>query len=193
VEQILDPRYRWYKINLKDEKFQPCTYYFRGATSKELRIAGSKETTFEAETFILSKVVLPTKDWLEMLGGVAMKLLQEIYKYSGLTEEQITFQEAVNWIQSENGAMEAAAVAMIPSCTPDVLENCDPFHYAKFLIMGKFQFESMYGVPVEQAFLPSEEKADSDIDFSPKPGPPVTPGPGEIGQQIENEFTWRRK
>ena len=192
----LDPKYRWYKICLKDEKYNPCVYYFRGATSKELRIAGTKETTFEAETFLLDKVVLPKKDWNTMLGGVGMKLLQEIYKYSGLSEDQVTFQEAINWIQSENGAMEAAAVAMIPSCTPDVLETCDPFIYAKFLIMGKFQFESMYGIPVEQAFLPSDKQpqvaGSNGIDITPRPGPAVAPGPGEVGHQIENQFEWRR-
>jgi hypothetical protein len=188
----LDSKYRWYKIVLKDENFHPCEYYFRGLTSKELRVAGSKETTFEAETHILEQIVLPKKDWLNMLGGVAMKLLQEIYRYSGLSEEQLTFSEAINWIQSENGSMEAAAIAMIPSCTPDILENCDPFHYAKFLVMGKFQFETMYGIPVEQAFLPADKQPAGGIDISPKPGPFVPPKPGEVGQQIENQFTWTR-
>lgn len=188
----LDSRYRWYKITLKDEKLNPCDYYFRGVTSRELRIAGSKETTFEAETYFLDQAVLPKKNWEIMLGGVAMKLLQEIYRYSGLNEEEYTFQEAINWIQSENGAMEAAAIAMIPSCTPDVLENCDPFQYAKYLLMGKFQFESMYGIPVEQAFLPNAGGKDNYIDTSPKPGAPTLPGPGEIGHQIENSFEWKR-
>jgi hypothetical protein len=191
----LDPRYRWYRVRLKDEFLQPCDYYFRGVTAKELRIAGSKETTFEAETYLLEQTVLPRKDWNSMLGGVAMKLLQEIYRFSGLSEEQVTFQEAINWIQSENGAMEAAAVAMIPSCTPDVLENCDPFIYAKFLMMGKFQFESMYGIPVEQAFLPADKQpqVNNGFDPTPRPGPAVMPGPGEVGQQIENQFEWRRQ
>lgn len=188
----LDPKYRWYKIVLKDENFQPCTYTFRGVTAKELRVAGTKATTHEGEQYLLSKVVYPQKNWDTMLAGVCNKLLQEIYKYSGINEEGLTFVEAVNWIQSENGAMEAAAIAMIPSCTPDVLENCDAFQYAKFLIMGKFQFESMYGIPVEQAFMPRQPEG-QDIDFMPKPGPPATPGPGEVGKQIEDQFVWKRQ
>lgn len=187
----LDSRYRWYKIRLKDENLNPCDYYFRGVTSKELRLAGTKPSTFEAETFILQKVVLPQKNWETMLGGVSMKLLSLIYRYSGLTEDQLTFKEAQDWIQSENGAMEALAVAMIPSCTPELLENADPFHYAKFLMMGKLQFESMYGIPVEQAFLPREP--DNRIDPTPNPGTPVMPGPGEVGRQVEDSFTWKRQ
>jgi hypothetical protein len=191
----LDPRYRWYRINLKDENKGRCYYYFRGATAKELRVAGSKIDVFDSETYILDKVVYPKRDWNKMLGGVAMRLLQEIYRFSGLNDEQLTFQEAINWIQSENGAMEAAAVAMVPSCTPDVLENCDPFVYAKFLMMGKFQFESMYGIPVEQAFLSSNKNPNSSngIDTMPNPGPAATPGPGEIGRQVENQFVWRKQ
>lgn len=191
----LDSRYRWYRIKLKDENLQYCDFYFRGATAKELRIAGSKETTFDAETYLLSSLVLPKKDWITMVGGTATKLLNEIYRFSGLTEEQITFTEAVNWIQSENGALEAAAISMIPSCTPDILENADPFQYAKFLMMGKFSFESMYGVPVEQAFLPPDPNAppSNGIDTTPNPGTAVAPGPGEKMMQVENSFTWRRQ
>lgn len=192
---MLDPRYRWYSIKLKDENLKECIYYFRGITSKELRVAGTKPTTFEAETYLLNQVVVPEKDWLTMLGGVAMKLLKEIYKYSGLNEEQLTFDEAVNWIQSENGCMEAAAIAMIPSCTPDVLENCDPFQYAKFLIMGKFQFETMYGIPVEQAFLPADQRPQENngIDTTPRPGVPAMPGPGERIMQTEAAFEWKKR
>lgn len=191
----LDPRYRWYKITLKDENFKPCEYFFRGLTARELRISASKETTFDAETFILEAVVTPQKNWLTMLGGVCTRLLEEISKYSGLTNEQLTFVEAINWIQSENGSMEAAAIAMIPSCTPDILENCDAFQYAKFLMMGKFQFESMYGIPVEQAFLPPDQRpqANNGIDTTPNPGAPAMPGPGEVGRQIEDQFVWKRQ
>lgn len=189
---MLDSKFRWYKIRLKDENLKPLDYYFRGVTTKELRVAGTKESTFEGEQYLLSKAVLPEKDWNTMPAGVAAKLLQEIYKFSGLTEEGITFGEALNWMQSENGALEAAAVAMIPSCTPDLLENCDPFIYAKYLIMGKFQFETMYGIPVEQAFLPKDNPHAEGIDTTPRPGPAANPGPGEVGHQIEDQFEWKR-
>lgn len=191
----LDPKYRWYSIELLDEKREKCKYVFRGVTARELRIAGTKETTFEAERFILNATVHPQKDWDSMLAGVVSRLLSEIYNRSGLTDEGTTFVEAINWIQSENGAMEAAAVAMIPSCTPELLENCDPYTYAKYLVMGKFQFESMYGIPVEQAFLPQKDRptANNGIDITPNPGPPAMPGPGEVARQVENSFVWKRQ
>ncbi len=188
----LDPRYRWYRIQLKDENLKPCTYTFRGVTIGELRKAGTKPSKFDAEQYILETVVFPNKDWNNMLAGVCAKLLREIYKYSGIDDEGRTFGEAIAWIQSENGNLEAAAIAMIPSCTPDVLENCDPFHYAKFLIMGKFQFETMTGIPVEQAFSMGQQPANG-IDPTPQPGPAVLPGPGEVGYQVENAFEWKRQ
>lgn len=188
---MLDPKYRWYRIVLKDEKLKPCEYTFRGLTAKELRIAGTKPGKYEAEQYLLTQVVTPNKDWDNMLSGVVAKLLKEIYRLSGLDEEGLTFAEAVNWIQSETGSLEAAAIAMIPSCTPDVLENADPFHYAKYLVMGKFQFEGMYGIPVEQAFVQGRQPSNP-IDTTPKPGPAVMPGPGEVGQQVQDSFTWKR-
>jgi hypothetical protein len=186
-----DNRYRWYRISLKDENLKPCVYTFRGATMKELRIAGTKPDKFEAEHYLLNKLVYPQKDWPTMLAGVVNKLLGEIYRYSGLSEEGLTFSEAVNWLQSDNGSLEAAAVAMIPSCSPDLLENADPFQYAKLLVMGKFMFETIYGIPVEQAFM--QHAPDNSIDPTPNPGPATLPGPGEIGYQVEDSFTWKRK
>ncbi len=188
---MLDNRYRWYRITLKDENLQPCEYTFRGVTAKELRIAGTKPDRFGAEQYLVEQAVTNKKDWLNMLAGVVAKLLKEIYRVSGLDDEGLTFAEAVNWIQSETGALEACAIAMIPSCTPDLLENADPFHYAKYLVMGKFQFESMYGRPVEECFLGKQPI--SPIDPSPKPGPAARPGPGEVGHQVENQFTWHRQ
>lgn len=187
----LDHRYRWYKIELTDEFLKPCTYYFRGLTVRELRISGSKLTTFDAESYILETLVLPQKPWDTMVAGTPLKILKEIYKYSGLTEEGLNFAEAIDWIHSEQGAMEAAAVVMIPSCTPNELETCDPFHYAKYLTVAKLQFESLYGRSIEEAFLGKPPEG-NDLDFTPNPGLPATPGPGQIGQQIEDQFTWRR-
>lgn len=186
----LDPKYRWYTIKLKDEFLKPCSYTFRGLTTRELRISGTKETKYEAEHFILTQVVTEQKDWNTMPAGVCLKLLKEIYRLTGIDDEGLTFKEAMNWIQSETGSLEAAAIAMIPSCTPEVLENCDPFHYAKFLVMGKFQFETMYGIPVEQAFMGAPPSGG--IDPNPKRGPEVRPGPGEVGYQVENQFEWHK-
>lgn len=184
----LDSRYRWYKLPLQNASQQTEVFYFRGITAGELRKAGTKRTKYEADNFILSSVVLPYKDWDLELAGTANRLLSEIYKYSGLTDESLTFTEAINWVQSEHGALEAAAVAMIPCCSLELLHNCDQFDYAKYLIMGKFQFETMYGIPVEQAFVQQDSPA-----LQPQAVTKATPGPGEIATEVENSFTWSKK
>lgn len=148
----LDPNFRWFKLKAIDNKLKECYYIFRGITTKELRIAGTKSDKFAAEEYILSCSVLGEYDWENMLAGVTNTLLAEIYKISGLTEESLTFTIAADWISSETGALEAAAVSMISGLTLEQLDNCCPTNYAKYLLMGKYQFENMYKIPIEEAF-----------------------------------------
>lgn len=184
---ILDSKFRWYKIRLKNELLQPEDFYFRGITRKELRIAGLRPSKFDADTYILETVVNNRKNWLEMVSGTADRLLSMIYKYSGLDQEGDTFREAISWIQSESGAMEAAAVCMIPGCTLETLDTADPYNYAKYLALGKFSFESIYRVPVETAFLPKSEKEG----VAQHHKETARPNQGEVGYDVET-FNWSR-
>jgi hypothetical protein len=185
----LSPNFRWYKVKLKDSNLKLVDFLFRGVTTKELRIAGLKPDKFSAENYILSRAVANPTDWEIALAGTSNKLLFEIYRVSGLDEEGLTFKEALDWLQSENGALEAAAVAMLPGVTLDLLENCDPFHYAKYLFMGKFQFENMSGIPVEQAFL--GQPAEGQPNVSKVQADRAHLKSGERGFDIE-QFSWKK-
>lgn len=161
----LDPRYRWYKVSLpvvqeknKKHVVGKKDFYFRGLTCREIRIAGYKPDKYQAEDYVLSTCVLdPPNNWDYQLAYTTLQLIKEIYKCSGIDDEAVTFTEAYGWISDEVGLLEAIAVAMIPSVTLELLENCDPFNYAKYLAIAKFQFETMYGIPIQDAFKTGEE------------------------------------
>lgn len=181
----LDKRYRWYKVELIDEWGKPQTYVFRGVTSGELRRSGAYASEVESETFILTQCVLPERDWSSAPAGVSKILLEKIYRVSGLDGTSYPFEEALHWMQTEAGALEAAAVSMISGLTIESLESADPAARAKYLAMGKFMFETLYGVSVFEAFKPE------------KPGKPTVTGapkgvlpPGEYSE--ESSFTWQR-
>lgn len=194
----LDRKFRWYRIKLGPPKSKKY-YYFRGLTANELRIAGTKPSKFEAENYILDTCVQNIKrPVIEEFGGVASKLLMEIYRVSGLDETGETFQEAVSWMMSPEGRVEAIAVSMIPSLTLQELRNCDPHDYAKYLLLAKFQFENTTGMTVEEAFGVNAngitETPESPVGFGQMiPPEPVNVSPTNPSTRVvEGGFTWRR-
>lgn len=182
----LDKRYRWYKVELIDGWGKPQTYVFRGVTAGELRRAGAYASETESETFILNQCVLPEMDWSTGPAGVSRIILQKIYRVSGLDGDESPFEEAVHWLQTDSGALEAAAVSMISGLTLEHLELADPAHRAKYLAVGKFMFETLYGVSVFDAFKPGDKKQAAGVPGAPPP-PPV---PGNYEEK--SSFTWQR-
>lgn len=149
----LDRQYRWYKINLRGANCKYRDYYFRGATAGEVKVAGAFETATEAEDFLLKNTVLHLEDPQAELAYTMERLYAEICKRSALlTEDNLPFQDALNFLKSDIGKIESAAVITVPSLDLCKLHNADPTHYSVYLLLGRYLFESLYGVPVEQAF-----------------------------------------
>lgn len=181
----LDKRYRWYKVELINEWGKPQTYVFRGVTAGELRRSGAFASETESETFLLNQCVLPESDWSNGLAGVSRILLEKIYRVSGLDGTSYPFEEALHWLKTDSGALEAAAVSMISGLTLEHLESADPAARAKYLAMGKFMFETLYGVSVFEAFK-SDKPAQTPVPGVQQPGVPA----GNYSE--ESSFTWKR-
>ena len=135
--------YRWYlyKTHIRGYKF---TFKFRGATRRELATAGGFKTNWEAEKFIFKAVVENGEniDFGSLPAGVVETLLSKIYYYTGITTPQYTWEQARNWIESEEGQFEVMAMSVFPWCSKEYLDNCDPLYYAQTLVAGRYCFET---------------------------------------------------
>lgn len=189
----LSRKYRWYKIELLDKDRKPSIFIFRGMTADEIRIAGTKKDGSSAEDYVLESCVLDVGPVGEMLGGSSRTLLENIYKVSGLTEEASPIAEALEWIQSDEGTAEALAVSMIAGLTVEILRTCDPHDRAKYLILGKFMFESIYGVEAKDASFSGNKGTQKE--FIP-PSRQVTKDGKKVidipGSEVER-FHWQKK
>jgi len=187
----LDRRYRWFKVNLLGPNRERKDYVFRGMTSGELTIAGSKEGEFEAESFILSQCVVNYNEDIEW-AGTSKTLYDLIMNISGLDEDCRTLREAQKWMHHEEGKYEAVAISMIPSCTPEIMRNCDPSDRAKYLLLGKFMFTSIYGKEVDELFGEAATAPNNLEDaFFTNPEVP-TPGRNEKVTFVEGGFNWKK-
>jgi len=186
--------YKYYKIVLLDSKLRtPKDYVFRGLTAAELRRAGLKASTYEAENYILETCVQGEENWETALCGVVQKLLKEIYRISGVDAEGSIYNDAIEWIQSETGSLEAVAVALVPGLTLEHLHNCDPFYYCRYLTLGKFQFESLYAIPISEAFKLQENTPQTGVGTTTNiPFPRDQLKPGVKGYDVER-FDYRKK
>jgi hypothetical protein len=183
----LNQRYKWYKINLPcyspDEKVD---FVFRGATRRELGMAGQLPDLYQSENYILTHCVANQLDWENVLGGSALKVLVEIQKLSGVDATGEVFKKSLIWMKDPDGALEAAAIVTIPSCTGEYLDTCDPEYYARTLLLGKLIFEFTFKMSPMQAF--GDEKAPA----TEVSGDPVLPKRGEVGQRLEKGFSWKK-
>lgn len=176
-------RFRRFKINLGGQVF-----IYRGLSQKELRVAATKDA-IAAESFVLNTCVEGNHNWDEMLAGVPGRLLNEIYKISGLSEEGLPVKEAIEWINSDAGGAEAMALSMVNGLTLETLDNCCPFDYSKYLILGKYLFETLYGRPAEEVFL-RNRGAPPENPTGGKGGPPIPTESEElpIGGEVHTDY-----
>jgi hypothetical protein len=184
----LDRKFRWFTVKLKGPDSKSLVpYTFRGLTQGELVAAGTKPDKDSAEDYILKTCVV---DWNaeNQLSGTTLFLLEKIKNISGLDDEGKPFNEAVDWMTSDDGKFEALAIALIPNCSPEVLRNCDPSDRAKYLLIGKVQYETMYGRPVGEAFgaLAPQQVATQQPMNNP------IPGVGEKAIWTEDSFSWSK-
>lgn len=191
---ILDRSYRWFSITLSDGKKGKQAYYFRGLTANELRIAGTKPDIDSAEDFILETVVLPKIDWATFpKPGVPQRLIEEINHLSGLTEAGIPQSEAVEWVMSDQGGMEALAISMIPGLSLKELRNTDVFDYWRYLIVGKHMYESIYARPAQETFRPAGSSDDFSMNLPPDNSALLgMDARNPRGVVSEGGFTWSR-
>jgi len=196
-----DKKFRWYTIQLKDQNQSMTDFVFRGVTREELRASGTKPTTYDGELYILKQCVVNKIDWGAQLYYTVQRILEEIYKYSGLTEEALTLKEAHAWLTSPTGLIEGVACTMISGCSLESLHNADPSYYAYYCLLGKMMFETTYGMPVDQAFgMEGAEggdvpTTDGDQEFinvkHQRADQNPFPGHGEQGKQVE-VFEWKK-
>jgi hypothetical protein len=193
IEEHLDRAYRWFRIKLSDGEGGKQWYYFRGLTSNELRIAGTRPDVHAAENFILSTVVLPKVDWDTFTKpGVPQRLIDEINNVSGLTDAGIPQEDAVAWITSEEGGMEALAVSMITGLSLKELRNADVFDYWRYLIIGKHMYENIYGRRAQETFQP-QGSSDFSMNLPPDNSALLAmDARNPRGVVSEGGFTWSR-
>ena len=150
----LDRRYRWYRIRLTKQDKTPGDYYFRGATAQEMRLCGLRAETIDGEDVLLERCVVPPEptDWYRIRAGVPARLVQEILRVTGWTEEGVPQMEAMEWVTSEEGGAEALAIAFIPGLDLVKLREANPGDYWRYIFVGKMMFENMYSVQAGAAF-----------------------------------------
>ena len=152
---MMDPRYRWYRVELtttsavykEDGKFKYGTraFVFRCITAGEHRISQDMDEE-EGKLYVLRHCAKPEKAvdgyiWENELYGSSEMMLKVIYRASGLDEDMVTYQDAKEWWDSPLGKMEWMAVGFIPSCNFEHLYSCEQFLYARYLLSGQMMFE----------------------------------------------------
>ncbi|MDE1830651.1 MAG: hypothetical protein KGI25_10050 [Thaumarchaeota archaeon] len=192
----LDIRFNWKKIRIPIGKLGRKTFAIRSLTRREFEIAQSKKEPVEGESYILRTAVLPKFNWDDAPNLVTVKVLEQVYKQSGISQDSDNkfVDDALEWIKSRDGCLEAVAIMMIPSCSPEALYNCSPEVYAKYLVTAAHQFELMTGKTVYSAFgLDGNSEPVPNSNMGSKTSQPMpTPGFGEKAEWEQERFTWRK-
>jgi len=144
-------RYRRYRVSLLSAtvvedrpggsvRYGRKAFTFRGLTAGEYGRSEDMDE-FEAQGFILAHCIEDVNDWGTELAGTCTKLIELILHASGLDADAITAYDAQAWWDSAKGKMEWMCVTFLPNCNFEVLYNCDPFHYSRYLMSGQLAFE----------------------------------------------------
>lgn len=174
---------RRYKVKIRGREF-----VVRGLTKGERRKLETKKTKESRNRYILETCVEGDIDWdqiEESSPGLIVSLLLQIIKFSGMSEDSTAFSEALEWIETPEGRAEALAIATVNGLTLETLYNCDPHDYAKYLVMGKFFLEALYGIPANQFLGLTDSEEDTQSNMPPQPvvgpdGSVIFPGAPDI-------------
>lgn len=156
----LDPKYDWYRVHvLGIDLKNTVPLHFRSLTYKELVKYNTllQIDEVKAVDYVINVAVKEELSPKFPYGSINL-VVDLILKKSDFEE---AFKDANQFLNSEDGIMQMKTVAVIPSVTFELLENCSPQHYARYIIMGNAIFDQMMSGGEEQApqngsyFVPS--------------------------------------
>jgi hypothetical protein len=156
----MEKRVRKYRVVIGEYSF-----VIRGLTNGEYKDLSRKYSKipdrFQLEACKLAVQEPSEFNFSEAQAGLIEKLFDEILNSSALKQGEGTrfenfVQEATDWLTSEDGRMEAIALATIPGLTLDILEESDPPIRIKYLWLGLFNCNNFFGIPHEAILNPEE-------------------------------------
>lgn len=161
MEEALDPKYRWFSIKLKVRGNVFSDFVYRGLTRREQRKLASITDESKSEDFILKSALAKGQEYDELPAGSYKKLVQLITSISGLTNDDAPkpFTEAMEWLDTDLGSLEAAAITVIPGCTLEALDTMDNTYYWKYLLVAQILFKSTYQIDPATAFSSKPQPA----------------------------------
>lgn len=139
----LDNKFNWYRIKILGPDCKTLVpVIFRGMTSKEKahHSSWSEKDEIEADNYYILKLT-DLKDVNKFPQGSLMTL---IFSILGKSSFQYTVEKAADFFNSDQGGLEMKAVAVLPSVTFELLESCDPMHYARYLVLGNEVYNLMF-------------------------------------------------
>jgi hypothetical protein len=153
---------RTYRVRVADEEFT-----IRGLTRAEyletIRRFGHNELLLQNYICGIATLTPINYNWDQSLAGVADSIAKAIWNVSGLSAQSDGFlqsfiKEANEWLESEEGKLEAIALATIPGLDLETLHHCDPPDRIKYLWLGQFNCQLFYGIDPQVILHPEEHQ-----------------------------------
>lgn len=115
---------------------------FRGFTSKEKshHEAWAEKDEIAADNHYILKLT----DLEEIESFPQGSIMTLMFSILGKSSFQFTVEKAADFFNSDQGGLEMKAVAVLPSVTFELLESCDPIHYARYLVLGNEVYNAMF-------------------------------------------------
>lgn len=134
----------------------------RGLTRREccnlIRRYQHEPALLELEACRLSVLEPESYDWENNLAGIITNLFSKVWDVSGADAngQYLTAyaQEATDWLMDTQGKQEAISLACVPGLTLELLHNADPPDYIKYLWLGQFACEAIFGIPIDRLLTP---------------------------------------
>lgn len=157
----LDPRYQWFKMTLNPiNGGNVVSYIFRGFTTSEKRRALAQKNVILSDLHLLKSCVVDFNPSTTEQ-SVAEKLLLEIYRVSGWTDEALPYIGAQAWLKDEDGIIEGVAIAMVAGLNFQILDHADPYDRARYMALGLWMFQSLYGLSIQDLMGGNEKAQDA--------------------------------
>ena len=159
----LDRKFKWFKVSLKDTYNTRKDFIFRGATRRELKVYNDclQANNPDSADILLNSCIQNCDNSKDLLPGTFETLLNLVIKHTGGGEDDVPFNKAKSWLESETGSFEAAAVMALPGLTFDILYDSDPIDYYRYLLIGKQLFERIFQINPSEAFKEGVKKSNA--------------------------------